>query len=666
MVVQSKKEAVIKSKNNTQTLKILINKKIVSPSDISTSVKKPAALNLEENIGLKLFSWIGILALVIGVGYFIKYAIENNLIGYLTRIILGVVFGIILIIIGELFAKKEKYELWARTLAGGGFAITYFSVYAAYHFEEYRRAIGISQTLDIILLTIVVIFAITMSIINNSRITVIAAFFLGYITSLLSADFQLLTLIYSLLLTIGLIIISIIKKWADIGIGGVVATYIVYLFWYQRNPTDFFISTIFLLTYFFIYTIQTLLIKSEEDTYSEYYSIIINLINSAFFFLLYYFQIQDHYPNYDALFTLFLAVFYFALYFASKTISLEKLSMSSLYLGILYLTITIPLQLNNEMITIVWALDAIILTLLWINLEIKQLRFAAYALAGVTVLKTLFVDSWLRPFDFNNIMNSTRPLAYLVSIISLYFICWQLKRNQDKLGKEEEIISELYSWAAGFLTVMIIGLEMKTYWQNVFWPLFALILFLLGIQITNLQFRIQGYILSIWIILAILFGELFDQLERLFSRTNIYYDVHTYRLVTYLSAIIVFYFIFYWYNKNKDRLNQAELWILDSYSFAGTGLALILIALEMNEYWISIGWAVLALVISGIGFGLKKKLFRLQGLFILGMTILKVFLYDTRELETIYRTLSFIILGIILLSISFIYAKYKDQIKEVL
>ena len=157
MVVQSKKEAVIKSKNNTQTLKILINKKIVSPSDISTSVKKPAALNLEENIGLKLFSWIGILALVIGVGYFIKYAIENNLIGYLTRIILGVVFGIILIIIGELFAKKEKYELWARTLAGGGFAITYFSVYAAYHFEEYRRAIGISQTLDIILLTIVVI-----------------------------------------------------------------------------------------------------------------------------------------------------------------------------------------------------------------------------------------------------------------------------------------------------------------------------------------------------------------------------------------------------------------------------------------------------------------------------------------------------------------------------
>ena len=44
--------------------------------------------NIETNIGVKWFAGIGILALVIGIGFFIKYAIENNWISHLTRIIL--------------------------------------------------------------------------------------------------------------------------------------------------------------------------------------------------------------------------------------------------------------------------------------------------------------------------------------------------------------------------------------------------------------------------------------------------------------------------------------------------------------------------------------------------------------------------------------------------
>jgi uncharacterized membrane protein len=48
------------------------------------------------------------------------------------------------------------------------------------------------------------------------------------------------------------------------------------------------------------------------------------------------------------------------------------------------------------------------------------------------------------------------------------------------------------------------------------------------------------------------------------------------------------------------------------------------------------------------------------------LTILKAFLYDTRNLSTIARTLSFMLLGAILLIASFLFAKYKDKIKEVI
>lgn len=76
---------------------------------------------IEENIGMKWFARIGILALVIGVGFFIKYAIEMNWINHQTRIILGVLFGIALIIIGDIVSKKDIYNLWGKTVVGGGF-----------------------------------------------------------------------------------------------------------------------------------------------------------------------------------------------------------------------------------------------------------------------------------------------------------------------------------------------------------------------------------------------------------------------------------------------------------------------------------------------------------------------------------------------------------------
>ena len=86
----------------------------------------------------------------------------------------------------------------------------------------------------------------------------------------------------------------------------------------------------------------------------------------------------------------------------------------------------------------------------------------------------------------------------------------------------------------------------------------------------------------------------------------------------------------------------------------------------MEEFWISVGWSILALIIMISGFSLRKKHLRIQGMIIFAITIIKVFLYDTRNLETIYRTVSYIVLGVILLLVSFIYTKYKEKLKEIL
>ena len=72
------------------------------------------------------------------------------------------------------------------------------------------------------------------------------------------------------------------------------------------------------------------------------------------------------------------------------------------------------------------------------------------------------------------------------------------------------------------------------------------------------------------------------------------------------------------------------------------------------------------MVLLGIGFVARERLLRLQGLVLFLVCILKLFLYDLRNLETMYRILSFIALGLILLGVSWIYTRFRENIRRLL
>ncbi|MEO7299580.1 MAG: DUF2339 domain-containing protein, partial [Verrucomicrobiota bacterium] len=75
-------------------------------------------------------------------------------------------------------------------------------------------------------------------------------------------------------------------------------------------------------------------------------------------------------------------------------------------------------------------------------------------------------------------------------------------------------------------------------------------------------------------------------------------------------------------------------------------------------------WAALALVLFILGLSLKERIYRWCGLVILGAAVGRVFLFDVWKLETIYRILSFMALGLVLLVLGFLYNKYQEKIKD--
>lgn len=647
---------LINKKSSTKTEEKAIEMSVETPKVVHQKPKKEKS-TFEEDVGMKWFARIGILALVIGVGFFIKYSIDMNWINHLTRIVLGVVFGIGLIVFGEFMSKKEQYVNWAKTLVGGGFAITYFVIFAAYNFLDYRRAIGISQTLDILLLSIVVLFAIIYSIKDNSQIIAAESFFLGYVTSLLSNNIGFMTILYGLLLTVGLVIVVSYKKWSVIGLGGVFASYLMYFIWKNSNPESFMYASFILITYFLAFTLQSFFLVKKKELFGQNISLI--LINSSLFFILYYLQINAYYPNFTGLFTLLYSVLFLALYLISQKYKEIKYSITYLYLGILYLTLTIPIQLNSELVTIIWALETLILTIMFLKFNNNTLRISSYIVGVFTGFKTLIYDTnMLHKIDYANIINSTRLISFIATIICFYLIYRLLK-----VHKEEYQTALIYSWAATILFVLITCLELimdNSLWITIILSLLTIYYIIISIK-KNTELRKQAIAISGILFLKLLIYDFWKLND--FDFNNL---ISSTRTIAFLITIITFYFISKYLDKNEKSLSKNESILTQIYSIAGTSLAFLLIIIEMKGFYISVGWSILALIIMIRGISQRKKHLRMQGMIIFAITIVKVFLYDTRSLETIFRTISYVVLGIILLLVSFIYTKYKEKLKEIL
>ena len=78
---------------------------------------------------------------------------------------------------------------------------------------------------------------------------------------------------------------------------------------------------------------------------------------------------------------------------------------------------------------------------------------------------------------------------------------------------------------------------------------------------------------------------------------------------------------------------------------------------------LSIIWAVYGGAMLTVGIWRSNRLLRVMALGLLVITILKVFLLDLASLDKIYRIISFIVLGAILLAVSFLYQKERIRNK---
>jgi hypothetical protein len=123
-----------------------------------------------------------------------------------------------------------------------------------------------------------------------------------------------------------------------------------------------------------------------------------------------------------------------------------------------------------------------------------------------------------------------------------------------------------------------------------------------------------------------------------------------------------------------DRYSRFGKDALESGQRMGLSLfAIAVVAVFVTEFiffnfrgYFAVGWAMLSLALLLTGMFCKTRTYRLSGLSLLCFTLLWVVVVDVWNLGSVYRVASFLVLGIVLLVVGYLYNRYADQVKKFL
>jgi len=102
------------------------------------------------------------------------------------------------------------------------------------------------------------------------------------------------------------------------------------------------------------------------------------------------------------------------------------------------------------------------------------------------------------------------------------------------------------------------------------------------------------------------------------------------------------------------------------YSLLGTAMVTLLLFYEASGSLLTVAWGIESVALLAAGFPLRDRVLRLSGLVLLMSCILKLFLWDLRHLETLPRIFSFIVLGLILVGVSWVYTRFREHVARYL
>ena len=270
------------------------------PDRTATSL---ADWNWEWLLGGNWLARIGMVALILGVAFFISLAIDRGWLGEAERAILGVLAGLAFMGAGEYY--RTRYAVWAQTVAGGGLAILYLAIYGA--FALYGL---LSPVVAFGLFALITLAGVLQALRQESVGLAVLAIFGGFATPLLLQQRlpdERLLLAYVLLLDMGVLALAGFRNWRWFTLLAWTGSLILFAFWLERLEPSTALAQIGITGIFLIFAGATIAFHVVRRQAAGVIDLALLTANAIAYLLISYGLIYDEYRSWMGGFTAALA-----------------------------------------------------------------------------------------------------------------------------------------------------------------------------------------------------------------------------------------------------------------------------------------------------------------------------------------------------------------------
>ncbi|WP_337967250.1 DUF2339 domain-containing protein [uncultured Flavobacterium sp.] len=684
--------------------------------------------DLEKFIGENLINKIGVLILVLGISYFVKYAIDKDWINEPARVGIGVLCGAL--VMGIAHKLRKNYAAFSSVIVAGAIAIFYFTIGIAFH--DYHL---FNQTVAFSIMVVITAFSALISLsydrIELAVLSLIGGFAVPFMVSTGEGNYVVL-FTYIIILNIGILALAYYKKWNLVNILAYIFTVLLYGAWLSKDLTSgkphYPGAFIFGFAFYFIFILMNIInnIRSKGEFSKTQLTILAS--NTFLFYGAGMAILTNYHPELKGLFTTVLALLnlIYAWFLYKKFELDEKAAYLLIGLTLTFITLAIPIQFEGNYITLFWAAEAVLL--LWLSQKSKIIsyRFGSI-IVHVLMIFSLIMD-WNKYYRNDNLaLNIIINPIFITGVFATasLFAIWYLLKNETKnliifditfnpesykklvlevgfvftyltglfevIFQSNHYIENLYSAIAlpilyhlvfsAIFTSFLIKQKSETAYQGVLLIASSNII-LFAFWFSNYPFfehkdiissgigeSIAFYLHYVSFFITIYFAY---QLFLIYKKAD--FDLFKHRYFMWIAAFLIIYIASSevmlhgliimnspvtthdlqtstMYASYKSDLPFLRDFIADDY----IGLA----RTKIIKTGFPVLWGILAFVFLIVGIKKQYKSLRIIALSLLGLTILKLFLYDISNISETGKIISFILLGILILIISFVYQKIK-------
>jgi uncharacterized membrane protein len=434
--------------------------------------------SLEARIGSQLFNRVGIIALLVGAAWFLKFAIDRHWIGPLARVLIGAASGA-LIISGSEWFRSRGYRAFSYSLKALGTGILYLSLWAAYSLFAL-----IPASAALIAMILVTASNAWLSWRQNSEVLAFYAAIGGLLTPLLlwSSESRELTLFsYLLLLDLAVLAQVALRPWSRLLLAAFAGTAIYAVGWYVEHytPNQLGLTAFFVVVFFLLFSAAPQLLRNlrlatagavptMEDGLSLF---LLPLLNGLLAFAELYALLS---APVDINLRAWVAIAFGAFYLGMLRLAMSprlagtpaRLADTYLTLSVLAFTGAVPLAFSGRLIAISWAAESAGLLALARRFGLDPLRVLGGSVWALAFAATIALSS---AGQADAVIWNARFATYMATAAAGVFASWVAGKAQPEVAVAEQgrrVVGILIAVGTTVLLMLGVCLEINSYWSS--------------------------------------------------------------------------------------------------------------------------------------------------------------------------------------------------------